>query len=1014
MGISFKISKTGTRFHPKPLLPPEVKVVDDLSETSKDSSRKLQCDLIEGAEDAAGVSAPSWSSEGLLPSAENEVSFTLNLFEDGYSIGKPTENEAAHQATLQDVQKLLHPYGRVSETLFSAIESGRLPGDILDDIPCKFVDGALVCEVRDYRKCAFYQGSGDPKNNGYPVVSKVCLKMSLENVVKDIPLISNNSWTYGNLMEVESRILKALQPQLHLDPTPKLDRLCNNPVPTKLDLSLSSVRKKRLRQPPEVTVTSSIKTHGKTVCIDRVPESSNSRLGDTGIISGNVMPQQVHENLTAQHVGPTNMLALRPKSFVSDASVSALPVASHQPRYQMGVGTPRSMQDPGSGLAINASGASPAGQDMMISYAENVNSSVSVLGKRESQDGQMSPLSSFNKRARPSPVALDGMQQQQIGPHGDGLHRSDVNWKNTLLQQQAMARGSPYANTGIQKFSQQVFEGALNQDAGTMPFTAGQQGTRYVTKEEHFEIDKIDGSDIHCSKNDMQVMETETGHLDPQQARRQRLPHNSFMRSNFPQTSWNNLGQRMEKDPRKDDQLHKRKSVQSPRISTGALAQSQLSSKSGEFSSSSVGPHFGQVATAAALVASQKETAISTSVPSVGGATSLASSANDSMQHQHQAQIAAKRRSNSLPKTPQHQFQRSPMIHPTNSLSHLSAIGQNSNMQLGNHMVNKPSALPIQLLQQQQQPQMQRKMMMGLGTAVGMGNMGNNVVGLGGLGSAVGMGAARGIGGTGMSAPMGPISGISNVGQNSMNLSQTSNINNAINQQFRSGLNSQALMASKLRLAPNRGANMLGGPQSSIAGISGARQIHPVSAGLSMLSQSLTRANMSPMQRAAMGPMGLHKLMAGINPHMNQQQQQQQQLQQQQQQQYQQQQQQQFQQQQQQFQQQQQQFQQQLQQQQDTTSQLQAVVSPSQVGSPSTVGIPQLNQQTSPQQMSQRTPMSPQQLSSGAIHAISAGNPDACPASPQLSSQTLGSVGSIANSPMDLQGVNKSNSVNNA
>lgn len=54
--------------------------------------------------------------------------------------------------------------------------------------------------MRDYRKCAFYQGSGDPKNNGYPVVSKVCLKMSLENVVKDIPLISNNSWTYGDLM----------------------------------------------------------------------------------------------------------------------------------------------------------------------------------------------------------------------------------------------------------------------------------------------------------------------------------------------------------------------------------------------------------------------------------------------------------------------------------------------------------------------------------------------------------------------------------------------------------------------------------------------------------------------------------------------------------------------------------------------------------------------------------------------------------------------------------------------
>ncbi|GMI68090.1 PHYTOCHROME-DEPENDENT LATE-FLOWERING [Hibiscus trionum] len=65
----------------------------------------------------------------------------------------------------------------------------------------------------------------------------------------------------------------------------------------------------------------------------------------------------------------------------------------------------------------------------------------------------------------------------------------------------------------------------------------------------------------------------------------------------------------------------------------------------------------------------------------------------------------------------------------------------------------------------------------------------------------------------------------------------------------------------------------------------------------------------------------------------------------------------------------------------------------------------------SPQQMSQRTPMSPQ-LSSGATHAQSAGNQEACPASPQLSSKTLGSVNSIANSPVEL-GVNKSNSVGN-
>lgn len=31
--------------------------------------------------------------------------------------------------------------------ILQAIESGRLPGDILDDIPCKYVDGTLLCEA---------------------------------------------------------------------------------------------------------------------------------------------------------------------------------------------------------------------------------------------------------------------------------------------------------------------------------------------------------------------------------------------------------------------------------------------------------------------------------------------------------------------------------------------------------------------------------------------------------------------------------------------------------------------------------------------------------------------------------------------------------------------------------------------------------------------------------------------------------------------------------------------------
>lgn len=57
-----------------------------------------------------------------------------------------------------------------------------------------------LIQVRDYRKCSPDQGSAMAAADGCPVINKVCLRLSLENVVKDIPMISNNSWTYGDLM----------------------------------------------------------------------------------------------------------------------------------------------------------------------------------------------------------------------------------------------------------------------------------------------------------------------------------------------------------------------------------------------------------------------------------------------------------------------------------------------------------------------------------------------------------------------------------------------------------------------------------------------------------------------------------------------------------------------------------------------------------------------------------------------------------------------------------------------
>lgn len=58
----------------------------------------------------------------------------------------------------------------------------------------------MFLQVRDYRNFSSEEGSAALPVDGSPIVSKICLRMSLENIVKDIPMISDNSWTYGDLM----------------------------------------------------------------------------------------------------------------------------------------------------------------------------------------------------------------------------------------------------------------------------------------------------------------------------------------------------------------------------------------------------------------------------------------------------------------------------------------------------------------------------------------------------------------------------------------------------------------------------------------------------------------------------------------------------------------------------------------------------------------------------------------------------------------------------------------------
>ncbi|CAG7893396.1 unnamed protein product [Brassica rapa] len=603
MGVTFKISKIGRKFRQRVS-----------SESPAPDSPKPLNPILSGKSKAIDAVQPS------LPdiSPDHEVSFVLSLYPNGYSV--VNSSEAVQQASFRDTPKALHPYGMAAETLLSAIEAGRLPTDILEDIPCKFVDGAVICEVHDYRKRTPEEAS--------PVINKVRLKMSLENVVKDIPSMSDSSWTYGDLMEVESRILKAIQPELCLDPVPRLDRLSKKPETAKLDLSLSTLRRKRLMQMTEATVMSLNKSHGKKVCIDRLPESSE-RVN----MPGHLLMHQTHNNQAIQNPGTNILVGLRNQTM-QDAATSSLPLVPPQQQRYLGTGHIRNIQDQGSNSA-SVSG----GLDAMLPYgSDSMNPGASFQRKRQSQEAQESSMPGSNKRTRVSHMGPHGVPQQQPGQRMDGIQGTDTNWKNAVLQQDILGRSSQYPNPSLQRFSPQQIEGVMNQEGGPMQFPASQQGTlRYTSKEEPFES-KIDGS----VRNDMPGVGSDANNVDPRM--QSRMPHNGLLRSNFSQASWNvNPGQKIEKDLRKEEQFSRRISAQSPRLSAGAQPQSPLSSKSGEFSGGSMGTHYGAVA------AAQKDKAV-TSIPAIGATQSVGSSPNDAMQ-QRQHQMVAKRRTNSHPMT---------------------------------------------------------------------------------------------------------------------------------------------------------------------------------------------------------------------------------------------------------------------------------------------------------------------------------------------------------------------------
>lgn len=60
----------------------------------------------------------------------------------------------------------------------------------------------IFLQIRDYRKCLFQKGGTSSIDNS-PLVLQVLLHMCMENVVKDILSISNDSWTYKDMLVSE-------------------------------------------------------------------------------------------------------------------------------------------------------------------------------------------------------------------------------------------------------------------------------------------------------------------------------------------------------------------------------------------------------------------------------------------------------------------------------------------------------------------------------------------------------------------------------------------------------------------------------------------------------------------------------------------------------------------------------------------------------------------------------------------------------------------------------------------
>ncbi|XP_010249461.1 PREDICTED: uncharacterized protein LOC104591989 [Nelumbo nucifera] len=627
MGVSFKVAKAGTRYRPRPAQ------VDEREDSSKEqptthgdayeSLRPKPKDDSREGDDFAEFSNSLAKSELNPVSQDLEVSFSLNLLPDGFSVGRPTQGGIL--PLFQDVAKQLHPYDRASETLFSAIEHGQLPGDILDDLPCKYVNGAILCEVRDYRKCIPRQR--DSAREKHPVIHKVRLQMCMENVVQDILSISNDTWTYKDLLEVESHILKALQPQLCLEPTPSLDRLYETQAPKRLNLGLMDGRTRR-----------------KPNCLQAAYLVPNNICNGSNIISTEFENLNSNPNLAvqdlkgcSQQIIPSGFPNEQQKGIFRETLEQAIPIASGG-NYQVAVNFSRpfsrAMMVPSNSVCIPE-------QHLSGSCSNQKDPGRLLLTKRVRGEGQLVQQSNL-KRSKQEHLNL--VQQQFSGNHMGiilGSNNEIGKIGPTRLSSQKQCQRSTSGST------QTIQEGIPKLQA-KMPSYIDQREVQYSVNEEPAETSKFYKTELGKIIDEQHVTDGGKDQSNHQKTQMHQL--SNFMRANIPTSmQQNHMGQHIDKDPSREDVTQKKRSLQSPQVSAEGVVHSPGPSRSGEFSSISMGVPCSTSATNA-NVGLHKDKATSISSTCVGPA-SLNFGHSDFLLRDDQSLLLTKRKSNSLPKT---------------------------------------------------------------------------------------------------------------------------------------------------------------------------------------------------------------------------------------------------------------------------------------------------------------------------------------------------------------------------